>query len=506
MSEIAELTISINGDISGLTEAVNKAQAEIDLLSSYAEVGYGDGKFSNARTRYNGWANSGHRSIDDKIAWWREAMSVYSYDKNVYWEAQRKIYELSRERAQNANSAANDYIKNTDYFASFQNGTEYALRTFGEYEKLNSSFTDNGVISGSEYRDLLHNFGKELYEGRLELSEKWLKQEEKYNDLSADGYIDGLNRIKAYTDEYYENGLIDYKEYAEAKQRIQNAVTDKTREKYAAEYANWENDADSWYKMREAYGDWGDYNDSPTDFFERKAERIGEFYSQGKISFEEYINATNGAKMGLYNAYSDEYDAMLSEYADIIAKQQEAFSKQEQALKDSWTVSDRQENMSDLRKNISFYENSVTERGREKLADLKTELRDEERSQQLYELQQKNSAVIEKMQTGYEIMERNKSSALKNVVESSAELVQIEAGIQSAIASARSSLEATNASTYRILESIYGALKGINAGNSYTDSRKINISSAVSSADIMKLIDGSFVSGLGKLNYNGRVY
>lgn len=506
MSEIAELTVLINGDISGLTDAVNKAQAEIESISSYAEVGYGDGKFSNARTRYNGWVNSGNRSVDDRIGWWREAMKAYSYDKNVYWEARRNIYELSRERALGANDIAKSYIKHMDYFGSAQNGTDRALGTFGEFKNLNSSFLDKGLINSGEYGKFLYDFGKELYEGRLELSEKWLKKEEKYNDLSADGYIDGLKRIEAYTDEYYANGLISYSEYAKARESIQNALIDKTREKYAAEYANWENDADSWYKMRETYGDWNDFGDSPTEFFGRKATRISEFYSAGKISFEEYVNAANGAKMDLYSAYSDEYDSMLAEYASVITKQKEAFSKQEQALKDSWTVADRRVNMGNLRRDISFYENSVTERGKEKLADLKTELRDEERSQKLYELQQKNSAVIEKMQTGYEIMERNKSDALKNVVASSANLVQIEAGIQSAINSARASIESTNTVTYRILENIYGAIKGMSFGNSYTDSRNINISSAVSRSDIMKAIDGSFVSGLGKLSYNGKVY
>ena len=506
MSEIAELTVLINGDVSGLTDAVKKAQSEIDSISTYAAVGYGDGKFSNARRRYNGWENSGQRSIDDRIKWWQNAMNVYSYDANVYWEAQRNIYELERSRAKDANDIAASYIKHNNYFASAPGGTEQALGAFGEYKALNSEFLKNGLINEREYNSAVYDFGKDLYEGRAELSEKWLKHEEKYNNLSADSYIDGLRRIGKYTQEYYENGLIDFNEYAAARQRIQDGIIDKTREKYAAEYASWENDADTWYEMRSTFGDWDEYGDSPENFFKRKLERISEFYTGGKISFEEYTNAINRVKLDLYKSQSAEYDTRLKEYADMIAKQKAASSKQEQVLRDSWMVSDRRENMSNLRRDIAFYENSVTERGKDRLSSLKTELRDEERSQQLYELQQKNNAVIEKMQSKYDIMESNKSAVMKRIADGAVSIAGIETGIQSAVNAAKASIEATNSATYQMLASIYGAIRKMSSGNSYTDSRSISISSSVSQADIMKAIGSSFVSGLSGLNYNGKVY
>ena len=506
MSEIAELTVLINGDVSGLTEAVRKAQSEIESISTYAAVGYGDGKFSNARKRYNGWENSGKRSIDDRIQWWQNAMNVYSYDPSVYWEARRNIYELEQSRAKDANNVSESYIKHRDYFASMPNGTEKAIGTFGEYKNLNAGFLSRGLIDMREYNSAVFDFGKQLYEGRAALSEKWLKHEEKYNGLTADDYIAGLNRMGKYTQEYYDAGLIDFREYNTARQNIQDEIFDKTREKYAAEYANWQNDADTWYEMRNTFGDWGDYDDSPTKFFNRKLDRIKNFYDSGKISFDEYTNESNRAKMDLYNAQSAQYDLKLKEYAAAIKQQKDAFSKQEQTLKDSWTVSDRKENMQNLRRDIGFYENSVTERGKEKLSDLKTELRTEERNQKLYELQQHNSAVIDAMQKKYDIMESGKDAALKSIMNGTYSITQIESGIQAAVDAAKNSIASTNAATYQILSSIYGVIRNMSSGSSYTDSRTISINSSMSQSDIMKIIGGSFVSGLGRLNYNGRVY
>lgn len=506
MSEIAELTVLINGDVSGLTNAVKKAQEEIDSISTYAQVGYGDGKFSNARQRYNGWEKSGQRSVDERIKWWQNAMNVYSYDANVYWEAQRNIYELERERAEEANNIAEKYIKNKRYFADGTGGTDAATAAFGEYGILNAGFLDKALISGEEYNNNLYNFGKKLYEGREELSERWLEHEERYNNLSADAYIEGLKRIGSYTQEYYNNGLIDFQTYSEARQRIQDGIIDKTAEKSAAEYDNWKNDADTWYELRSTFGDWDYYDDSAEKFFRRKRERIGEFYAGGKISFEEYTNAQNQVKLDFYNSQVSEYDMYLKEYADAITRQKNAFSRQEQALRDSWSVSDRRENMSDLRSEISFYENSVTERGKDKLQSLKSELRDEERNEQLYELQQKNNAVLEVMQNKYDMMESNKSTILKNIACVAISMEEIETGIQSAVNAAKVSIEATNSATYSLLNDIYKTIRCMNGGNSYTDSRNISISSSVSQSDIIKMIEKSFVFGLSGLKYNGKVY
>ena len=73
MAEMTGLTIVIDGDISGLTKAVEEAQAKINSLSKYTDVGYAGGVYSQAKKRFNHWANSGQASVDEQIKWWEKA-------------------------------------------------------------------------------------------------------------------------------------------------------------------------------------------------------------------------------------------------------------------------------------------------------------------------------------------------------------------------------------------------------------------------------------------------
>ena len=67
MPEITGLTVLIDGDISGITKAINEAKAEIDAFSSYTAVGYAGGDYTTAKKRYNYWADSGHINTNEKI-------------------------------------------------------------------------------------------------------------------------------------------------------------------------------------------------------------------------------------------------------------------------------------------------------------------------------------------------------------------------------------------------------------------------------------------------------
>ena len=208
--------------------------------------------------------------------------------------------------------------------------------------------------------------------------------------------------MTAYTKQAYAAGIIDYEKYAAALQDINDKRIDETKEANAAEFSNWKNDADTWYKMRSTFGDWEAFGDSPVEYYKRVAEETEKFYREGKITFEEYTEGMNEAAMGMFNAQSDEFDKGMQKFADAITAKRDEFSKMEQALQDSWTVADRSENIDDLKRQISIYEKSVTNSGRDKLKQLQEQLRDAERQQELYEQQKKHIEILDKMQAKYD--------------------------------------------------------------------------------------------------------
>lgn len=260
-------------------------------------------------------------------------------------------------------------------------------------------------------------------------SENWLAHEEKYNNLTAEGYIEGLERMKISQKEYFNQGLISWDEYSQEVQSLNDRIADKhkeaeekVKEENAEIFSSWQNDADMWERMRSTYGDWDKYGDSEEQFYKRKIDRIKEFYAQGIISFEDYDKAVKEASMDLYESQSNGIDEMLSAQYQTIQDLRQKFSDDEKALQDSWAVSDRRADMTDVKAQMGIYQNAVTTRGQEKYKELQEQLKSLQREEQLYNLQTKNNAIIKSLEEEYRYAEANKGVLLDNLRSSSIDI------------------------------------------------------------------------------------
>ena len=213
----------------------------------------------------------------------------------------------------------------------------------------------SGKMTWDDYTEYMESAGEKMYDSRRDQSEKWLEHEKKYNKLSEEDYGAGLRRMREYTLQMYEQGLIDKEKYRQADRELEEKYLDFVSDKNANEYSAWQNDADMWERMRDTYDDWADYNDSKLDFIKRKSKKVEDFYKDGKISFDEYDIATKNYQMDYYNEQSRIYDEKLQEFSSRISKLREKYSDAEQKLQDSWTVSDRKENIEDLQSQIAMY-------------------------------------------------------------------------------------------------------------------------------------------------------
>ena len=233
MPEITGLTVLIDGDISGITKAINEAKAEIDAFSSYTAVGYAGGDYTTAKKRYNYWADSGHINTNEKISWWRDAMDYFSYDETAQWEARKEIFALQQQNISDINKLAERLIEFNDYYSGTESGSTDAINMFNSVKELNKSNARAGILTWMEYFDNVSELGTKMYEGRIKNSEEWLRREEKYNGLSVDDYVKGLERMKEYTAQYCSEGLISYKEYIQGIEYLDDKIDDKHAEEYA---------------------------------------------------------------------------------------------------------------------------------------------------------------------------------------------------------------------------------------------------------------------------------
>ena len=570
MPEITGLTVLIDGDISGITKAINEAKAEIDAFSSYTAVGYAGGDYTTAKKRYNYWADSGHINTNEKISWWRDAMDYFAYDETAQWEARKEIFALQQQNISDINKLAERLVEFNDYYSGTESGSTDAINMFNSVKELNKSNARAGILTWMEYFDNVSELGTKMYEGRIKNSEEWLRREEKYNGLSVDDYVKGLERMKEYTAQYCSEGLISYKEYIQGIEYLDDKIADKHAEEYArwkndaavwksdrdlygdwAEkgdstvgffsryknktkefynagkiswdtmneeiqaadrelfkiqstgdevYSKWKNDADGWKNLRDTYGDWEKYGDSIVQFYNRCIEKVAQLYKEGHISWQKYSDETMNYEMKLFEAESVSMDNILAQMSEHIKNKQKLFKDEEQSLKDSWSVSDRDDRLYELKGELAVYKNAVTEKGKDKYRSLLDEQKKLRREEELYNLQQKNNAVLEKLQAQYDAAEKNKDNILNKITSTNNDLKNIADDFNIDFSQFGKKTEQL---LEQLIYEVRSAASKANT-NTYNDSRKISISTAVSGTLLDRYINGRS-AGLAGVIYNGRV-
>ena len=570
MPEITGLTVLIDGDISGITKAINEAKAEIDAFSSYTAVGYAGGDYTTAKKRYNYWADSGHINTNEKISWWRDAMDYFSYDETAQWEARKEIFALQQQNISDINKLAERLVEFNDYYSGTESGSTDAINMFNSVKELNKSNAQAGILTWMEYFDNVSELGTKMYEGRIKNSEEWLRREEKYNGLSVDDYVKGLERMKEYTAQYCSEGLISYKEYIQGIEYLDDKIADKHAEEYARRkndaavwksdrdlygdwaekgdstvgffsryknktkefynagkiswdtmneeiqaadrelfkiqstgdevYSKWKNDADGWKNLRDTYGDWEKYGDSIVQFYNRCIEKVDQLYKEGHISWQKYSDETMNYKMKLFEAESVSMDNILAQMSEHIKNKQKLFKDEEQSLKDSWSVSDRDDRLYELKGELAVYKNAVTEKGKDKYRSLLDEQKKLRREEELYNLQQKNNAVLEELQAQYDAAEKNKDNILNKITSTNNDLKNIADDFSIDFSQFGKKTEQL---LEQLIYEVRSAASKANT-NTYNDSRKISINTAVSGTLLDRYINGRS-AGLAGVIYNGRV-
>lgn len=179
---------------------------------------------------------------------------------------------------------------------------------------------------------------KDAYEERREDSDKWLAQMEEEGNFDA--VLEGLERVKVYTADYYEGekakldeflqaGIYSQEEYNEALKALNKEMNeemeglneeaaDVQKDKFDA----WYDDAQAYISNRNFYGDWGKWGDSEDQAIARMFAKIDEAFQNGIISREEYYEKLDALSEQIYTL---EYDNM-----------QEAIQEQEELLKEKY--------------------------------------------------------------------------------------------------------------------------------------------------------------------------
>ena len=384
-------------------------------------------------------------------------------------------------------------------------------------------------MTWEDYTTEMSSIGSTLYDNMTEYSRDWLEHQEKYNGMSAADYIAGIGRIQTYTEQMYAQGIISHKEYVEAKNKLNEEYLDKRKEQIEKEY-----DISKDYISEHTYfNDWQDNGDSPIDAYNRVMDRhreelangeltqdefdkyqseLGsdmyserveqsknwleeqrkyygmtdeeyiaglkriqqytqEYYNLGLISRKEYNENMTELNHDMFDQAGESFDDMLQQQQDYINKLRDEFSAQEQALQDSWTVEDRKADMSETQAQLDIYANAVTDRGQQKYKELQEQMKQLQRDEELYQLQIKNNATIEKLEAEYDALENSKADFIKSIATNidSIDVTGIVADITQEVSGGNDKITKT-------LGEIIEAIKGIKIEQqNYNNNSKITI-------------------------------
>lgn len=351
---------------------------------------------------------------------WLEAYRDENFEGNKeYWrKTTLELQKWKREQSDALNEVSEAYIEYhtaMDDWDTVGDSQLDALQRVADRQKEDVTAGKRTEKEAAEYTKKLF---QDSYNNRKQQSMDWLENQKKYNNMSSEDYISGLKRIEDYTEEYYKKGIIDFREYIESKNEIWRQEADE----YINVVNGWHSDAELYERQASVFG-WG-FNGtghkSEEEYWKAREQRELEFADDERLSENEREAArlrAAEARINYYSAADKRLAALSDEFKEAMDKAKDALDDRVQSLRDSWTVQDREKNISDTKKQLSLYENAVTKEGQDKYSQLQEELKQLEREQKIYEIEQDNNAIIKQLEAEYAEIEKTRKIALDSTVD-----------------------------------------------------------------------------------------
>ena len=504
------------------------------IMSGMGIPHYATGKdnsdaFTSAKDDWTHYTKTHAVTTAQELEKWLEFQEKFkSNDKDIA-DIEEQIFSLTQKRTQELNNLSKSYIEERAALNDWDDNGDNPIDAFTRIRDRNMAEVEAGRMTWEDYTTEMSSIGSTLYDNMTEYSRDWLEHQEKYNGMSAADYIAGIGRIQTYTEQMYAQGIISHKEYVEAKNKLNEEYLGKRKEQIEKEY-----DISKDYISEHTYfNDWQDNGDSPLDAYNRVMDRhreelangeltqdefdkyqseLGsdmyserveqsknwleeqrkyygmtdeeyiaglkriqqytqEYYDLGLISRKEYNENMTELNHDMFDQAGESFDDMLQQQQDYINKLRDEFSAQEQALQDSWTVEDRKADMSETQAQLDIYANAVTDRGQQKYKELQEQMKQLQRDEELYQLQVKNNATIEKLEAEYDALENSKADFIKSIATNidSIDVTGIVADITQEVSGGNDKITKT-------LGEIIEAIKGIKIEQqNYNNNSKITI-------------------------------
>lgn len=156
--------------------------------------------------------------------------TIASYDEKYIDKRKEQIAEMY--------DISKAYISDRTFF---NNWGEYGDDPIEAYRRVQNDRLNElraGELTQKEYDEYMKELGSDMYSERREQSERWLEESRRYFNMNAEDYAKGIERMKKYTQEYYDAGLINLREYNEAMTELNHMAWDEAESAYEEMLSN----------------------------------------------------------------------------------------------------------------------------------------------------------------------------------------------------------------------------------------------------------------------------
>lgn len=244
------------------------------------------------------------------------------------WNNQRKLRgEISdKDYLWNLGNRADTYRKYADEVLTID------YMTAEEKADLRKQYLEKAEDLDDEYLKTFQSMQEEEKQAALEslnerkeASEEWIEQQRQEGNY--DEVIAGIERVKAYMQEYYNQGILSAKEYNKTIKELDKDIYDAKRDKFEA----WLKDAETYRSDRNFYDDWGD--DSEEEYLTRVINGIEKAKNEGIITANEYYDYISQYMKEFYTLEKNEWeDYIKSEEKRIKEKYQKQMELEKETI------------------------------------------------------------------------------------------------------------------------------------------------------------------------------
>ena len=360
----------------------------------------------------------------------------FAPDTQEWKDATLKLHKYSQQLIDDANNASKAYI---DLHARLNDWGEMGTSMGAVWQTVNQrnvQAAKDGLITWEDYFDTRLDYTEQFLDGYLDYSDDWVENEQEYNNMSADDTIAAVNRQRKEVEEYFAGlGELTDEEYA-YKVKIEAELDRKSYDAVRDKLSEWEDDADWYEKQAGVYGWDFMHDDSATDFYQRKIDEYTKWSQDESLDPTKQQYARRQAdemRLELYKATEDRYDEMLDMAKDRMDEVKDLLDDKLSALEESWEVEDRAEDKAETLSDIEKYKNAVTIEGKQKYQEALDKLKEIERDEQRYQIEQENNAIIKQMEAEYKALEDEKANILQQTKEANLKVASVVEPLEQSI-------------------------------------------------------------------------